>query len=80
MHTAVKLTCVGLMAVLAGCSSLNPFATKAEPRNPPAALVDFKPTMPVRTAWTASVGAAGAFAFTPALANDSLYVAAANGS
>jgi outer membrane protein assembly factor BamB len=68
------------MAVLAGCSSLNPFATKAEPRNPPAALVDFKPTMPVRTAWTASVGAAGAFAFTPALANDSLYVAAANGS
>jgi outer membrane protein assembly factor BamB len=80
MHTAVKLTCVGLMAVLAGCSSLNPFAKKAEPRNPPAALVDFKPTMPVRTAWTASVGAAGAFAFTPALANDSLYVAAANGS
>jgi outer membrane protein assembly factor BamB len=80
MHTAVKLTCVGLMAVLAGCSSLNPFAKKAETRNPPAALVDFKPTMPVRTAWTASVGAAGAFAFTPALANDSLYVAAANGS
>jgi outer membrane protein assembly factor BamB len=80
MHTAVKLTCVGLMAVLAGCSSLNPFAKKSEPRNPPAALVDFKPTMPVRTAWSASVGAAGAFAFTPALANDSLFVAAANGS
>ncbi|MEN3293641.1 MAG: outer membrane protein assembly factor BamB [Burkholderiales bacterium] len=80
MRTAVKLTCVGLMAVLAGCSSLNPFAKKSEPRNPPAALVDFKPTMPVRTAWSASVGAAGAFAFTPALANDSLFVAAAKGS
>jgi outer membrane protein assembly factor BamB len=43
-------------------------------------LVDFKPTMPVRTAWSTSVGSAGAFAFSPALASDSLFVAAADGS
>jgi outer membrane protein assembly factor BamB len=80
MRTAAKLTCVAAMAVLAGCSSLNPFARKAEPRNPPAALVEFKPTMPVRTAWSTSIGAAKTFDFSPALANDSLIVAAADGS
>lgn len=80
MRTAVKLTCIALTAVLAGCSSMNPFAKKAEPRNPPAALVEFKPTMSVRTAWSTSIGTAGAFAFSPALANDSLFVAAADGS
>ncbi|RJG05892.1 outer membrane protein assembly factor BamB [Noviherbaspirillum cavernae] len=80
MRSVLKLTCIGAIAVLAGCSSLNPFAKKSEPRNPPAALVDFKPTMSVRTAWTASVGNAGAYSFSPVLANDSLYVAAADGS
>lgn len=80
MHTAVKLTCVGAMAILAGCSSLNPFASKSEPRNPPAALVDFKPTLALRTAWTSSVGSAGTSVFSPALANDSLFAAAADGS
>lgn len=73
---AAKLMCVALAAVLAGCSMFS----KDEPRNPPAALVDFKPTMPVRTAWSASIGEAGAFDFSPALANDSLFVAAADGT
>lgn len=80
MRTAVKLTCVGVIAVLAGCSSLNPFARKSDTHNPPAALVDFKPEMTVRTVWSASIGSAGGFVFSPAIADGSLYAAAADGT
>jgi outer membrane protein assembly factor BamB len=80
MRTALKFSCIAVMTVLAGCSSLNPFAKKSEPRNPPAALVEFKPTLGIHTAWTTSVGSAGAYSFSPALANDNLFVAAADGS
>lgn len=80
MHTAVKLTYVGLMAMLAGCSSLNPFASKAAPRNPPAALENIQQTLEVRTAWTSSIGSAGGFVFSPAVAEGSVYVAAADGA
>jgi outer membrane protein assembly factor BamB len=79
MRTAVKVMCAGIVVVLAGCSSLNPFA-KSAPRNPPAALEDFKPTMAVRTAWSASVGRAGAFVFSPAFADSSVFAAAADGT
>ncbi|HYD81514.1 MAG TPA: outer membrane protein assembly factor BamB [Paucimonas sp.] len=80
-RTAARLACAGILIALGGCStlsSLNPFA-KA-PKNAPAALVDFKPTMSVRTAWTASVGNSDEFVFSPALAGDSLYAASANGT
>lgn len=80
MRTAVKLTCVGVIAILAGCSSLNPFARKGETRNPPAPLTDFKSTMTVRTAWSVSIGSAGGFVFSPAIAGGSLYAAAADGT
>jgi len=80
MRIAVKLTCVGLAALVTGCSSLNPFASKAAPRNPPAALEDFKQTLAVRTAWTASVGDAGTFVFSPAVAGNSVFAAAADGT
>jgi outer membrane protein assembly factor BamB len=82
MRIAAKLACAGVVAVLAGCStlsSLNPFS-KSAPRNPPAALVDFKPSMTVRTAWSNSIGNAGGFVFSPAYAGNSLFVAAADGS
>ncbi|MDB5762430.1 MAG: bamB [Herminiimonas sp.] len=68
---------------MAGCStlsSLNPFASKPVPRNPPAALTEFKQTLGVRTAWSASIGNAGAYVFSPASASGSLFVAAADGS
>lgn len=83
MRIAVKLVCIGGIAALAGCSTLsalNPFSSKAPPRNPPAALVDFKPSMRVHTAWTASVGNAGTFVFSPAVTGDSVFVAAADGT
>jgi outer membrane protein assembly factor BamB len=80
MRIAVKLIYVGMAAILAGCASLNPFASKPAPKNPPAALVEFKPTLVVRTAWSNSIGSAGTFVFSPALANGSVFAAAADGS
>ena len=80
MRIAVKLTCVGLVALVAGCSSLNPFASKAAPRNPPAALEDFKQTLAVRTTWSASIGGAGAFVFSPAVAGNSVFAASTDGT
>ncbi|QDZ28172.1 outer membrane protein assembly factor BamB [Noviherbaspirillum sp. UKPF54] len=78
MRIAVKLGCIAVAVALAGCSSLNPFSHK-ETRNPPAPLVDFKPTLTVRTVWSASVGKSDGFVFSPALANGSIYAAAAKG-
>ncbi|MES2534991.1 MAG: outer membrane protein assembly factor BamB [Pseudomonadota bacterium] len=83
MRIEAKLACVGLVALLSGCStlsSLNPFSKKEAPRNPPAALVTFQPTMAVRSAWSAPIGSSGAYAFSPAAVNSSLFVAAADGS
>ncbi|HYD96907.1 MAG TPA: outer membrane protein assembly factor BamB [Noviherbaspirillum sp.] len=80
MRIAVKLTCAGVLAMVAGCSSLNPFASKPAPRNPPAALADFKQTLAVRTAWSASVGSAGTFFFTPSVVGNSVFAAAADGT
>ncbi|WP_136418234.1 outer membrane protein assembly factor BamB [Herbaspirillum sp. ST 5-3] len=80
MRIAEKLTYVAAIAVLAGCASWNPFSSKPAPKNPPAPLVDFKQTLAVRTAWSASVGRAGAFVFSPALANASVFAASADGT
>jgi outer membrane protein assembly factor BamB len=84
MHIAAKAASIGMaLAVLGGCStlqSLNPFASKPVPRNPPAALVDFKPAMNVRNAWTVSIGKAGTALFSPALVQGSVFVAAADGT
>ncbi len=70
-----------MSVLLGGCSalsSLNPFADKE--RNPPAPLVDFKPTLAVRTAWTVPVAKARAFTFSPAFANGNLFAAGADGT
>lgn len=80
MRIAVKVTSVAAFAVLAGCSSLNPFASKPAARNPPAALEEFKPSLAVRSAWSTSIGRAGAFTFSPAVASGSVFAAAADGS
>jgi outer membrane protein assembly factor BamB len=80
MRIAGKLVSIGVFAVLAGCSSLNPFSSKNVPKNPPAPLADFKPTLGVHSAWTMTIGQAGNFTFSPALSGNSVFVAAADGS
>lgn len=79
MHFSAKLASISTLALLAACSSLNPFASNA-PKTPPAALVDIKPTMAVRSTWSTSIGNAGTYVFSPALVGDHLYIAAADGS
>ena len=74
---------VASLVLLAGCStvsSLNPFSTKVEPKNVPAALVDFTPSLNVKNVWSTSVGRAGAYVFSPAYSSDSIFTAAADGS
>lgn len=69
--------------LLSGCSTLsaiNPFSSKAPPKNPPAALIEFKPSLNVRTVWTASVGKAGEYSFSPAVTASGLYSASADGT
>lgn len=83
MRTVTKIAGTALLLALTGCStlsSLNPFASKPEPRNPPAALVEFTPSLNVRTAWSSKIGNAAGFAFTPAATESGIFAAAADGT
>lgn len=82
MTTRFHLPCVGmllLVSLLAGCSSLvNPFSSK-KPRNDPAPLVSFIPSMTARTLWTASIGKSGDYLLSPAFAGGKIFAASAEG-
>ncbi|MFZ6844868.1 outer membrane protein assembly factor BamB [Undibacterium sp. RuTC16W] len=80
MRFSGKLLASLTLLTLAGCSSLNPFASKAETKNVPAALQDFKISMAVKTLWSSPVGAAGDSVFTPIQIGSDVYAAAADGS
>lgn len=80
MRFTSKIVCAGLLIATAGCSWLNPFASKPSTKNQPAALIELKPTLNVKTVWTASVGKAEKYAFTPASFGNALFAAAENGS
>ncbi|MEO8169704.1 MAG: outer membrane protein assembly factor BamB [Oxalobacteraceae bacterium] len=80
MRIVVKLAYVSMIVALSGCTSLNPFASKAEPRNQPAALVSFQSTLSIRPAWSTSIGSAKSFIFSPAVIGNDIFVAAADGS
>ncbi|HZN85616.1 MAG TPA: outer membrane protein assembly factor BamB [Burkholderiales bacterium] len=69
-HAALVL----LLPALAGCFGSAP----AGPQ--PAELPALEPAREPRQLWSAAVGAAGAFAFQPALAGDSIYAASRNGA
>ena len=71
-------------SVLGGCASvtekLNPFNWfAADSPNKPAQLKEIKASLTLTPAWRASVGGADQFAFTPALAGDTLYAAGSKG-
>lgn len=80
-RTTFIVTVLGVL--LSGCSALsaiNPFASKAPAKNPPAALTEFKPSLDVRTVWKSSVGNSGDYTFSPAVTNSGVYAAAADGT
>lgn len=81
MRITGKVIGVSLLAMTAGCStlsSLNPF--KEKEKNPPAKLVDLKSPIPAKVVWKHSVGKAGLYVFSPALADNSVFIADADGT
>ena len=80
MRVIQRLAVVGLLALLAACSSVNPFSRTVPESQLPAPLPDFEQSMSVRTVWNVSVGDAGAYSFEPALAYGSVFAAAEDGS
>jgi outer membrane protein assembly factor BamB len=82
MRMSRKLVGVGMLAVLTGCStlsSLNPFASKSK-INLPAPLAELKGSMAVRTAWKLDIGKAKDYIFSPAIADNTVVVAGADGA
>jgi len=79
MRITEKLAALSLLALMAGCASLNPFASK-DPKSQPAKLAELTSSIAVRTAWTHAIGKAGGYALTPALADNSLFVAGSDGA
>lgn len=79
MRFTSLLCCAGVIVALTGCSSLNPFAKKPNPKTQPAPLVELKSDARVRTVWSASIGKADKYVFTPALVDGNVYVASENG-
>ena len=79
MRFTSMMCCAGVIVALTGCSSLNPFAKKPNPKTQPAPLVELKSDAKIRTIWSASVGKADKYVFTPALAGSNVYVASENG-
>lgn len=67
-------------ALLAGCSSLNPFNWFGDSGPKMAALPELRSSIPVRVLWRASVGSSGDAVLAPAVAAGSVYAAAQDGS
>ena len=86
----LSLRLISLLAyaglVLGGCTSLTDKKTDISERmfgreaeNPPAELIEFKPTAQPKIVWNAHVGAAENFDFTPAVDAGAVYAASATG-
>ena len=73
MRILNRFALLSAAALLASCSSLNPFASK--PKNSPAPLASFTPSMSVRVAWSVNVGNGGNKLFRPALSDSRLFTA-----
>ncbi|WP_293776784.1 outer membrane protein assembly factor BamB [uncultured Oxalicibacterium sp.] len=80
MRVTSLMCCAGIVVALTGCSSLNPFAKKPNPKTQPAPLVELQNDARMRTVWSASVGKADKYVFTPALVGSNVYAAAENGN
>jgi outer membrane protein assembly factor BamB len=77
-----QLVGVGVLALMTGCStlsSLNPFSSKPK-GNLPAPLVELQGSMAVRTAWKVDIGKAREYQFSPAIADNTVVVAGADGA
>lgn len=73
MRIATKLACLSVFVFLTGCSLFK------ETKNPPAALVEFKPNMSVKKVWSENIGTSGDFVFSPVYVENSVITAATRG-
>ena len=71
---AVPVICAMTVLTLAACSSAK------DERRVPTPLTELKPVLDVQQAWTASVGKAGRFLFSPVAVGNAVFAAGANGS
>jgi len=80
------LAAAALLPLLAGCSSfsmssLNPMNWfGATSHIKPTELTEIKPSLTLARAWSATVGGAGVYMFTPALVGNMVYAAGADGT
>ncbi len=72
-----RIAPLAALALLTGCSALNPFAGK--PKNAPAPLANFTPSMAVRVVWSVNVGKGGNQGFRPAISEGRLFAANESG-
>jgi outer membrane protein assembly factor BamB len=82
MRITQKLVGVSMLALMAGCStldSLNPFASKPK-GNQPVPLVELKGSMAVRTAWKLDIGKSQNYLLSPALVGNTVLVAGGDGA
>jgi outer membrane protein assembly factor BamB len=82
MRSCFSLSLIASVSLLTACStlqSLNPFA-KAETKNVPAVLQEFKPTLAVKSAWTTNIGATGEYVFSPVSVGGDVYAASQDGT
>ncbi|MBS1141781.1 MAG: Pyrrolo-quinoline quinone [Proteobacteria bacterium] len=76
MLAAAGLLLSGCATISDGLDAINPFASSAPKMAPLPPLVA---TADVRTLWSTSVSKAGNYSFTPAVVDNTVYVAGANG-
>lgn len=84
--SVVRFWPIGLAVVAGACSSigstidtLNPFG-KSAPKIKPAELAPIQASVDVKSLWQAGIGAAGEFAFSPAVVGSAVFAAARDGS
>lgn len=75
LQRGARLACLLLVTTLASCSM---FSSK-KPRVEPAPLVNFKPSLTVRTLWQADLGRAGTPFLAPVFTDGKVYAAGSDG-
>ena len=80
MRAARLAALAACAAALSGCGSFHPFGLFLDADKKPMPLVEFKATVTPRVVWSASVGKAGDFKFTPAVDGNRIFAAAADGT
>lgn len=79
MAGARALAAAGAIA-LGGCGYLNPFGLFTDAAKKPMPLAEMRPTVTPTVAWSAAVGSAGGYRFSPALDGGRVIAAAADGT